>query len=188
MKFLFFSLVTATFLLISCSPGKSENMETTQNRSIHSYKIDDIGGDELDLSRYKGKPLLIANIATKCGYTPQLKGLEEIYKEYKSKGLVVLGVPSDEFGGQTPEDNKGVKNFCMINYGVSFPLTTKTSVKGSSKHPLFEKLISSTDDNGEIAWNFEKFLIDSNGYVVKRFKSSVKPGDETVKKSIEKLL
>ena len=129
LKSLFFSLIfLATPFLMAAS--------------VHGIKINKIGGKPMDLSTYKGKPVLLVNIATKCGYTPQLEGLEALHKKYKEKGLVVLGVPSNEFGGQTPEDNEGVKKFCKLNYGVSFQLTEKTVVKGDDKHPLIKSLIA----------------------------------------------
>jgi glutathione peroxidase len=148
-----------------------------------------IGGKKtMDLSQYKGKPVLITNIATQCGYTPQLEGLESVYKKFKGKGLVVIGIPSNDFGGQTPEDEEGVKKFCKINYGVSFPLTAKTVVKGDKKHPLISHLLSQSDNKDEIAWNFEKFLLDKEGKVVGRYKSSVKPESKEITEKITSLL
>lgn len=156
--------------------------------SIHNESINSIGGEPMKLSDYKGKALLIVNIATKCGYTPQLEGLESLYQKYKSKGLVVLGIPSNDFGGQTPEDNKDVKKFCKMNYGVTFPLTAKTVVKGSTKHALVKNMISQSSNKAEIGWNFEKFLIDKDGKVVGRFGSSTSPNDKQLEKKIQTVL
>lgn len=156
--------------------------------NFHNQSIKTIGGKKMDLNKYKGKPVLVVNIATKCGYTPQLKGLEGIYQEYKSKGLVVLGVPSNDFGGQTPEDNAGVKKFCLLNYGVSFPLTEKAVVKGEKKHPFIKSLVDQSKDKAEIAWNFEKFLINKDGKLVERFGSSTKPESKQLKDKINSVL
>jgi glutathione peroxidase len=135
-----------------------------------SYK-----GVAMDLNEYKGKVILVVNIATRCGYTGQLDGLEKIYKKYKDKGLVVLGVPSNDFGSQTPEGNDEVKRFCKLNYGVSFPLTAKAVVKGPEKDPLFKWLTKTENGEKEIGWNFEKFLVDRSGKLVNRFPSGVEP-------------
>lgn len=156
--------------------------------TLYDQQINNIGGKKMDLSAYKGKPVLLVNIATKCGYTPQLEGMEKLHQQYKDKGLVVLGIPSNDFGGQTPEDNEGVKKFCKLNYGVTFPLTEKAVVKGEKKHPLIADLISQSDNKSEIGWNFEKFLVDKNGKLVERYDSSVKPLDKKLTDKITTLL
>ncbi len=155
---------------------------------FYDSKINSISGQSMDLSAYKGKPVLLVNIATQCGYTPQLKSLETLYQKYKDKGLVVIGVPSNDFGGQTPQENKDVKKFCELNYGVTFPLTIKTVVKGKDKHPLITHLISESTDKNEIGWNFEKFLVGKDGKVVGRYSSSVKPEDKVLDDKIAGLL
>ncbi len=142
----------------------------------------------MNMNDYKGKTLLVVNIATQCGYTPQLKGLEQLYQKYKSNGLEILGVPSNEFGGQTPEENTEVKKFCELNYGVTFPLTEKVMVKGEDKHPMIAELISQSSDKSEIAWNFEKFLVDSHGKLIARYSSKEKPLDSELEKTIAETL
>ena len=149
---------------------------------FYGQEISSINGSKLDLNAYKGKPVLVVNIATQCGYTGQLDGLEKLHDKYKDKGLVVLGIPSNDFGGQTPESEADVAKFCKMNYGVSFPLTAKTDVKGADKHPIVKSLIGSGD---EIAWNFEKFLVGKDGSVKGRYKSAVKPDDSELIKAIE---
>lgn len=156
--------------------------------TVYSETIDTIGGEPLKLSQYKGKTLLIVNIATRCGYTGQLDGLETLYKKHKDKGFVVLGIPSNDFGGQTPENEKKVKEFCKLNYGVTFPLTKKAVVKGENTHPLVKNLVAQSPDKGDIAWNFEKFLVNKEGQVVQRFKSAVTPEDKELNGKIEALL
>lgn len=157
----------------------------SQAGDLLSHDINSIDGKKMDLSSYKGKSILFVNIATQCGYTGQLKGLESLYQKYKDKGFVILGIPSNDFGGQTPEAEKDVKKFCLLNYGVSFPLTSKTVVKGNEKHPLVSSLLKAGSNSDEIGWNFEKFLLDKNGKLVGRYKSAVKPGDAELIKAIE---
>lgn len=177
--FLILITVFNTFIYSEQSEAKS---------GLYKQHIKTIGRKSMDLNTYKGHPLLIVNIATQCGYTPQLEGLEKLYKEYKDKGLVVLGVPSNDFGSQTPEDNEGVKKFCKLNYGVTFPLTEKVVVKGEKKHPLISELLKQSKDHKEIAWNFEKFLVDKQGQLVERYASDVKPNDPALKDKINSLL
>lgn len=160
---------------------------TEAKTTMHQYTLQDISGKELKLESFKGKVVLVTNIATRCGYTPQLKGLQEIYEAHKDKGFVVLGVPSDQFGGQTPEEEAGVASFCEKNYGVTFPLTEKTQVKGSDKDPLFAYLIQNTGGD-EIGWNFEKFVVGKDGKVITRFGSSTKPSDEQLTQAIQDAL
>ncbi len=131
----------------------------------------------LDLNEHKGKVVLVVNIATRCGYTGQLDGLEKLYQKYKSQGLVVLGVPSNDFGSQTPEPDAEVKKFCKLNYGVSFPLTAKLVVQGPKKDPLFRRLTKTESGEKEIGWNFEKFLVDRSGNLIGRFPSGTEPND-----------
>ena len=141
-------LATVMITLIAlASPGWAGGM--------YQQKINNIGGKPMNLSDYKGHPVLFVNIATKCGYTPQLDGLEALYQEYKEKGLRVVGIPSNDFGGQTPEDNEGVQKFCKLNYGVTFPLTEKAVVKGEKKHPLIAHLLEQSADKKEIKWKLK---------------------------------
>lgn len=151
---------------------------------LYKFKLDGARKTTIDFEKYKGKSILLVNIATKCGYTGQLDGLEKLYKKYSEKGFVVVGVPSNDFGGQTPENDKDVVKFCKLNYGVTFPLTTKVVVKGDNKIDLYKFLVKSTGDE-EIGWNFTKFLFDKKGNLVKRFPSSVSPSDKNLVKLIE---
>lgn len=141
-----------------------------------------------DLAEYKGKVMLIVNTASKCGLTPQFEGLEKIYKEYKDKGFTILGFPCDQFAKQEFADNKKITDFCQINYGVTFPIYDKINVNGNSAHPLFKYLKNEKRGflSKEIKWNFTKFLVDSNGKVIKRFAPTVTP--DKIIPFIEKLL
>lgn len=151
-------------------------------------QIKAIDGTNINFADYKNKVVLVVNIATKCGYTKQLDGLEKIYDKYKHKGFTVVGVPSNDFGGQTPEGDGEVKKFCKLNYGVSFPLSKKVTVLGDDKHPLIKQLISGSGDSVEISWNFEKFLINKSGEVVGRYKSAIEPESKQLTSIIESFL
>jgi glutathione peroxidase len=153
-----------------------------------SFKMTGIDGKELDLSTYRGKVVLIVNVASRCGYTPQYEGLQKLYAEHNKAGLVVLGVPANDFGKQEPGTNEEIAKFCVTNYKVTFPLTAKVTVKGSNKAPLFQYLTDKETNpkfGGEIGWNFEKFLIGKDGKVAGRFKSGVEPTSEEMVKAIK---
>ena len=156
-------------------------------RSVHEFSPEDIDGNKIPLSKYEGKVLLIVNTASECGYTPQYEGLQALYEEYKEQGLVVLGFPANNFGGQEPGTDKQIKKFCKVNYDVTFPMFSKISVKGNEQHPLFEHLTSAQnpDFTGNIKWNFEKFLIDKDGKVFRRFRSKVEPQNDQILRAIE---
>ena len=145
--------------------------------TLHDFTATSISGAETDLSQYKGKAVLVVNTASKCGFTPQYKGLEELYERYEDDGLVVLGFPCDQFGHQEPGEEDEIQEFCQLNYGVSFPMFAKVDVNGSDAHPLFQWLRSQKSGllGDRIKWNFTKFLIDPEGNVVKRYASATKP-------------
>jgi glutathione peroxidase len=156
--------------------------------SFYDFKIKDTNGGEINFGSFKGKTVLVANIATKCGFTGQLDDLEKLFLKYKDKNFVVIGIPSNNFLSQTPEDNKAVGEFCRLKYGVSFPITEKVEVIGDKKHPIIKWINSQKGFDGSILWNFEKFIINKNGNVVDRFRSNKNPMDEDVLKVIEKNL
>jgi glutathione peroxidase len=155
---------------------------------IKHIKFETITGDTVDLASYPGKAILVVNVASKCGNTPQYAGLEELYKKYADSGLVILGFPANNFGGQEPGTNEEILKFCTTTYEVSFPMMSKISVKGKNKHPLYVELTENSNKAGEIKWNFAKFLLDSKGNVVARFDPKTKPESEEVVGAIEKLL
>lgn len=157
--------------------------------NIYDFVVKDIDGKNVKLADYKGKVLLIVNVASKCGYTPQYEGLQKIYNQYKDKGFEILAFPCNDFKGQEPGSNEEIKEFCEANYGVSFKLFDKIKVLGDDKLPLYDMLINSdTIEKGDVKWNFEKFLISKDGQVVERFRSKVKPESEEITSAIEKLL
>ncbi|MES2325115.1 MAG: glutathione peroxidase [Pseudomonadota bacterium] len=157
--------------------------------STHDFKAEDISGTAIDLSQYKGKVLLIVNTASECGFTPQYKGLEQVYEQFKDKGAVVLGFPCNQFGGQEPGGEAEIGAFCEKNFGVTFPLFKKVDVNGSAAHPLFQHLKKAAPGllgTEAIKWNFTKFLVKKDGTVYKRYAPSTKP--EELVGDIEKLL
>jgi len=156
--------------------------------NFYEIKVKDIEGNNISLSKYKGKVLLIINTASKCGFTKQYKGLEELYNKYKDKGLVVMGFPSNDFLKQEPGSNAEIQSFCTLNYGVSFPMFEKISVKGSAQHPLYGYLTSKAanpETAGRISWNFNKFVISRDGKIVARFGSRTKPSEKKLVQAIE---
>ena len=157
--------------------------------TVHDYSAKTIDGEDRKLSDYKGKVMMIVNTASKCGFTPQYKGLERVFREFRGRGLVVLGFPCDQFGHQEPGDENEIKKFCLLNYDVSFPMFSKVDVNGDHAHPLFTYLKNEAPGllgSRAIKWNFTKFLVDKSGKVVKRYGSIDKP--ESLIKDIEKLL
>ena len=154
--------------------------------SIYDFTLNSIDGVATPLSSYKGKVVLVVNVASKCGYTPQYAGLEKLYEKYKDKGLVIVGVPANNFGAQEPGTNEEIKTFCSRNYNVTFPIMSKVSVKGADKTPLYQYLTDAT--GGEIKWNFTKFVIDRKGGIASRFESAVTPEAAELIKSIEQAL
>lgn len=145
--------------------------------NVFDFKAVDIDGNLQDLGQYKGKVLLIVNTASKCGFTPQYKGLEKLYQKLEDNGLVILGFPSNQFNSQEPGENDEIKNFCEINYGVSFPMFSKVDVNGKDADELFKYLRKETKGllGDSIKWNFTKFLVDKDGHPVRRYASTVEP-------------
>jgi glutathione peroxidase len=154
--------------------------------SVHEFTLPSIDGAPAALSAYKGKVVLIVNVASQCGYTPQYAGLEKLYEKYKDRGLVVLGFPANNFGAQEPGTNAEIKTFCSRNYHVTFPMYSKISVAGDDKAPLYKFLTSA--NGGEVKWNFTKFLVDPNGKVIARFESGVEPDAAELVGAVEKAL
>ncbi|MGB8853878.1 MAG: glutathione peroxidase [Pirellulales bacterium] len=147
-----------------------------------------IDGKPVDLASYKGKVVLVVNVASRCGYTKQYAGMQKLYDTYKDKGFVILGFPANDYGAQEPGSDAEIAEFCSTKYGVTFPMFSKITVKGPGKAPLYQTLTESADPKGEVAWNFEKFLIGKDGVVIGRFKSGVAPESAELAKAIEAAL
>lgn len=177
MKTLLITLLSLTML-----------SSTVTNNSIHQFKIKLLDSDKvLDLSQYKGKKILLVNVASKCGYTSQYKDLQALSEQYKGK-LVVIGLPCNQFMGQEPGTEEEIGAFCQKNYGVTFPITTKVDVKGKDQHPIYQFLTSKASNQvGDftVSWNFNKFLVDENGKLIAHFASSVKPLDSDITKLLK---
>jgi glutathione peroxidase len=159
-----------------------------QERTFHDITVVDIDGNIVPLSTYKGRVALVVNTASRCGYTPQLAGLQRLYEKYSPSGFVILGFPSNDFGGQDPGTNEEIKAFCSGNYDVTFPMFAKSVVKGRDKSELYTFLTSTLMPAREVGWNFEKFLISRDGNVLARFPSRAEPESQTVIESIEAAL
>lgn len=157
--------------------------------NIHDIAVRDIDGKQTTLAAYKGKAVLIVNVASRCGYTKQYTGLEAIHQKYKDKGFVVLGFPCNQFGGQEPGTNEQIKEFCSSKFNVTFPLFDKIEVNGANRHPLYVELAGEDSPfPGDIKWNFNKFLIGKDGRILKRFDSAVAPESEEMIKAIDAAL
>jgi len=158
------------------------------HKSFHDFKVQDIYGDEFDLSQLKGKKVMVVNTASKCGLTPQFESLEELYRNYSSENFVIIGFPANNFMNQEPGTNEEIITFCEENYGVTFPMMSKISVKGDDIHPLY-KWLTQKEKNGltdsEVAWNFQKYLIDEEGNLVKYFSPRQDPLSEEIISWIE---
>ena len=185
MKRIIGLVAIAALFFSSCASKKNSEAGTSK---FYEYSALNIRGDEVKMSDFKGKVVLIVNTASKCGYTPQFEGLEKLYKKYNDEGLVVLGFPSNQFGNQDPGTNEEIQEFCQANYGVSFPMFDKIDVNGDAAHPLFKHLRKETKGllGDAVKWNFTKFLVDRNGTVLKRYAPQVDPLD--IEKDIRKLL
>src|SRR6202142_4520969 len=157
---------------------------------IYGFTLNSIDGKPAPRADYKGKVVLVVNVASQCGYTPQYTALESIYEKYKDQGFVILGFPANNFGAQEPGTNEEIKTFCSRKYNVTFPMYGKVSVKGDDQTPLYQYLTKQTGPSiaGDIKWNFTKFLVDRNGNVVERFESAVTPDSKEVVSAVEKQL
>ena len=152
-------------------------------KSIHDFNVQDIYGNDFDFNKLKGKKIMVVNTASKCGLTYQYKDLEKLYKYFKNKNFVIVGFPANNFLWQEPGSNEKIASFCKENYGVSFPMMSKISVKGSTIHPIY-KFLTRKSENGvidsSVSWNFQKYLIDENGYIVRVVSPRTKPNDQSI--------
>jgi glutathione peroxidase len=189
--FLLVSVFSVLFLVYNnmfAKEGKSVKGSKMTN-NIGDIKVKDMKGKDVKLSHYKGKVLLIVNVASKCGFTPQYKGLEALYNKYKDKGFEILAFPCNDFGGQEPGTNEEIVTFCSTTYNVTFKLFDKIKVLGDERSSLYSKLIDNeVTEKGDVKWNFEKFLIDKKGNIIARFRSKVTPDSDEIINAVEKEL
>ncbi len=170
-------------MLLFVTPGSKE-----VPKSIYDFKVEELSGGQIDLAKYKGKKILIVNTASQCGYTPQYAALEKVYKKYQGK-LVIIGFPANNFGAQEPGSNSEIKSFCTKNYGVTFPMAAKISVKGDDMAPIYQWLTQKQHNHymdSDVKWNFQKYLIDEKGNLVGMWLSNVTPDDAKITAAIEK--
>lgn len=189
--FLLFTIYCVLFLVFTQTYSKESKSAkgSKMTNNIDDIIVKDMKGKDIKLSHYKGKVLLIVNVASKCGFTPQYKGLEALYEKYKDKGFEILAFPCNDFGAQEPGTNAEIENFCSTNYNVTFKLFDKVKVLGDERAPLYARLINNdVTDKGDVKWNFEKFLIDKKGNIVARFRSKVTPESEEITNAVEKEL
>ncbi|PVY41086.1 glutathione peroxidase [Pontibacter virosus] len=164
---------------------ETQASQTAQSSNFYSFKVESLEGKEIDLSKYKGKKVLVVNTASECGYTPQYADLQKLHETHGDK-VVILGFPANNFGGQEPGSEEEIAAFCQKNYGVTFQMMEKVSVKGDDQHPLYQWLAKNSPNNDEPSWNFSKYLIDENGKVVAFYPSKVKPMGEEILAAIQK--
>ena len=165
-----------------------EKVNADYERIFFDLKINDINGENIDFNNYKNKTILLVNVASKCGFTKQYSGLQELYKKYKEKNFIVLGVPSNQFGGQEPGSNDDIKNFCETNFNITFPITDKVNVKGGDAHIIYKWALQNHGNSTVPKWNFHKILINKEGKVHDTFSSFTVPLSDKIKKEIESIL
>ena len=176
------------FLLFIAMSLLGNNVNADYNKLAYDFNFKDLDGSNLSLSEYKGKVIIVVNVASQCGFTSQYEDMQKVWDKYQSKGVVMLGVPSNDFGKQEPGSNEDIKNFCEVKFGISFPMTEKVSVKGSEAHPFY---IWAKENHGKSAvpkWNFHKIIIDKNGKIAETFTSITNPSSKKFIKALEKLI
>ena len=164
------------------------NSSASYEKLFYDFKIKSIKGNEIDLSKFKGKTVLMVNVASKCGFTKQYEGLQDLWSKYKKKGLIVLGVPSNQFGNQEPGTEKEIKEFCEVNFNINFPMTSKIDVKGENAHEIYKWALKNHGKSAVPKWNFHKILINSEGKIEETYMSFTKPNSQKIINKIEKLL
>jgi glutathione peroxidase len=185
------AVCAAAFSLNVTSRASDKPASGDKMNSIYDFSLKDIDHKEVSLGQYRGKVVMIVNVASRCGFTPQYEGLQKLYVKYKDQGFVILGFPANNFGFQEPGTDEEIKTFCSAKYSVTFPIFSKISVKGNDIHPLYKLLTSKETDpefGGDIKWNFNKFLVDKSGKIIARFEPQVKPESDQVIQAVEKAL
>lgn len=188
MKLLIIGLIFLSFFIFFGRSQADQAIVPSTAQSVYDFKVKTMHGDEKSLAEYKGHVLLIVNTASYCGFTPQYAGLEKLYERYKDRGFVILAFPANNFMGQEPGDDTSIKSFCELKYKTTFPLFSKISVKGDQMEPLYHYLTTASGFNGDITWNFNKFIIDKQGRVIARFDSKIDPMDPLLEEDVLKAL
>jgi glutathione peroxidase len=186
-------VIALVLLTFSCSSQSQENkknagQDNLTKQKIYSFKVEDINGNTFDFNTLSGKKIMVVNTASKCGYTNQYSGLQKLYDTYKDSGFAIVGFPANDFLGQEPGSNEQIATFCQKNYGVTFPMMSKISVKGKNKHPVYEFLTEKSKnglEDSKVKWNFQKYLIDRDGYLVRVIPPKTGPLDKEITDWIE---
>ena len=165
-----------------------QNSSASYEKKFYDFKIKSINGNEIDLAKFKGKVILMVNVASKCGFTKQYDDLQDLWTKYKDRGLVVLGIPSNQFGNQEPGTEKEIKEFCEVNFNINFPMTSKTDVKGENAHEIYKWAFKNYGKSAIPKWNFHKILINQEGKVEETYMSFTKPTSKKIINKIEKIL
>ena len=181
------SYVLFVILIIIMFPFSNKSLAKYE-KIIYDFEIESITGEKIIFSKYKNKPILLVNVASKCGFTKQYEDLQKLWEKYKDKGLIVIGLPSNQFGGQEPGSNKEIKNFCEVNFNINFPMTTKIDVKGENVNPIYKWAIENYGNKASPKWNFYKILINNDGKIEQTYSSMTNPMSKKIIKKIEKLL
>jgi glutathione peroxidase len=181
-------VIISAVCLLSFATAQQKESAMEQQPKLYSFVMKTIDGNDKPLSEYNGKVLMIVNVASKCGHTPQYKALEQLYEKYKNKGFVILGFPANNFLWQEPGTDAEIKQFCTLNYSVTFDMFSKIDVKGKNQHPLYKYLTEETSVSGKVEWNFQKYLVDRHGTVTDKFSPKTEPDDVAIIAAVEKLL
>lgn len=189
MKNLLIGVLLLAMVPVSRPSAELKQEQSMQPETIYQFTVNDLSGESFDFSELEGKKIMIVNTASKCGLTPQYEGLQLLYESYKDKGFVIVGFPANNFAGQEPGSNEEIAAFCEQNYGVSFPMMSKISVKGEDIHPVYQFLTQESRNglrDSEVQWNFQKYLIDEQGYLVDVIEPKTLPTDPGIREWIEK--
>jgi len=175
-------------ILITIMVSFSNKVSAKYEKTIYDFEIESITGEKINFSKYKNKPILLVNVASKCGFTKQYKDLQNLWEKYQDKGLIVIGLPSNQFGGQEPGTNSEIKNFCEVNFNINFPMTTKIDVKGENIDPIYKWALENYGKKAEPKWNFYKILINKDGKIEQTYSSMTNPMSKKITNEIEEIL
>ena len=175
-------------ILITIMFSFSNKVSAKYEKTIYDFEIESITGEKINFSKYKNKPILLVNVASQCGFTKQYKDLQNLWEKYQDKGLIVIGLPSNQFGGQEPGTNSEIKNFCEVNFNINFPMTTKIDVKGKNIDPIYKWALKNYGEKAAPKWNFYKILINKDGKIEQAYSSITNPMSKKITNEIEKIL
>ena len=184
--FRFYRIIIAVFVFMTSFWGT--NIKADYNKLAYDHKFNDLDGSELSLNKFKNKVIVVVNVASQCGFTKQYEDLQNLWEKYQDKGLIVIGLPSNQFGGQEPGSNSEIKNFCEVNFNINFPMTTKIDVKGENIDPIYKWALKNYGKKAAPKWNFYKILINKDGKIEQTYSSITNPMSKKITNEIEKIL